>query len=114
MGHGAGQVDVAHALAADFSFGDFHAAAVADHALELHPAVLAAGALVVLGGSEDPFAQQAVALGLERAVVDGLGFLDFAEGPVADPARAGEADLYAVKGRVIEFLGALLGLARVE
>jgi hypothetical protein len=38
-------------------------------------------------GPKDARAEQAVALGLERAVVDGLRLLDLAEGPAADPLR---------------------------
>ena len=78
---GRGELDVAHALAAHFRAGDLDAAAVADHALEANALVLAAVALPVFGRAEDLFAEQSVALGLERAVVDGLGFLDFAERP---------------------------------
>src|SRR5262249_4088500 len=68
------------------------AAAVADHALVLHAAVLAAGALPVLLGAEDALAEQAVLLGAVGAVVDGLGLLHLAEGPAADVVRAGQAD----------------------
>ena len=114
VGHGAGQLYVAHALAAHFRLGNFHAAAVAHHAFELHPAVFAAGALVVLGGPEDALAQQAVALGLERAVIDGLRLLHFAERPVAYFLGAGYADLYGVEIEIIEFFGFFPGFPRVE
>jgi len=50
----------------------------------LQALVLAAQALVVLDGAEDLGAEQAVTLGLEGAVVDGLGLLDFTERPRAD------------------------------
>src|SRR5205807_6593361 len=89
-----GQLDVAHALAADARVRDLDAAAVADHALVLHAAVLAAGALPVLLGAEDALAEQAVLLGAVGAVVDGLGLLDLAERPAADVVRAGEADAH--------------------
>src|SRR5439155_6469125 len=75
---GGGQLDVAHAFAADAGVGDLDAAAVADHALVLHAAVLAAGALPVFFGSEDAFAEQAVFFGAVGTVVDGFGFFDFA------------------------------------
>src|SRR5207248_1709738 len=71
-----GQFDVAHALAADAAVRDLDAAAVADHALVLHAAVLAAGALPILLRAEDAFAEQAVFLGPVGAVVDGLRLLD--------------------------------------
>src|SRR5207244_3512229 len=76
-----GQLDVAHALAADAAVRYLDAAAVADHALVLHAAVLAAGALPVLLRPEDALAEQAVLLRAVGAVVDGLGLLDLAEGP---------------------------------
>jgi hypothetical protein len=60
---------------------DFDAALLADDALVLHALVLAAQALVVLDRAEDAGAEQAVALRLERPVVDRLRLFDFAEGP---------------------------------
>src|SRR5437667_210815 len=92
VGDGGGQLDVAHALAAHPGARDLHPALVADHAGELHALVLAAGALVVLGRAEDPRAEQAVALGLERPVVDGLGLLHLAVGPVTNLLRRGQLD----------------------
>src|SRR6516225_8442112 len=67
---------MAHALAADAAVRDLDAAAVADHALVLHAAILAAGALPVLFGTEDALAEQAVLLGTVGAVVNGLRLLD--------------------------------------
>ena len=84
---GRGQLDVAHALAAHLGPGDLDAAAVADLALVADLLILAAVALPVLGGPEDPFAEQAVPLGLQGAVVDGLRLFDFAVGPFADLLR---------------------------
>ena len=84
MAHGRGQLDVAHALAADLCARDFHAAAVADLALIADLLILSAVAFPVLRGSEDALAEQAVALGFERAVVDGLGLFHFAGGPGKD------------------------------
>ena len=85
-----GQLDMAHALAADLGDGHLDAALLADDALVLHALVLAAQALVVLDRTEDARAEQAVALGLERAVVDRLGLLDLAERPASGSAP-GEA-----------------------
>src|SRR5262249_44734505 len=81
---GRGQLDVAHALAADAAVGDLDAAAVADHPLVLHAAVLAAGTLPVLLGPEDALAEQAVLLGTVRAVIDGFGFLDLTKRPASN------------------------------
>jgi hypothetical protein len=81
VGNRRGQLDVAHALAADLRQRDFNAALLADHALVLHALVLAAQALVVLDRAKNTRAEQAVTLRLERAVVDGLGLFDLAERP---------------------------------
>ena len=94
-----GQLDVAHPLAADAAVRDLHAAAVADHALVLHAAVLAAGAFPVLLRAEDPLAEQAVLFRAVGAVVDRLRLLDLAERPAADVVRAGQADLAPRRNR---------------
>ena len=85
-----GQVDMAHALAADAAVRDLHAATVADDALVLRALVLAARAFPVALGPEDALAEQAVLFGAVRAVVDGLRLLHFAEGPRTNIVRAGE------------------------
>src|SRR5882757_697491 len=89
------QFDMAHALAPDAAERHFDRALLADDALVLHALVLAAQALVVLDRPEDARAEQAVALGLEGAVVDGLRLLDLAVGPGQNlfRARNGDADL---------------------
>src|SRR5690606_3556290 len=92
VGDGRGQVDVTHALAADAGQGDLNAAFLADDALILHALVLAAQAFVVLGRAKDTGAEQAVTLGLERAVVDGFRLLDLAERPRPDLFRRGQGD----------------------
>src|SRR5919106_295153 len=97
VGDRRGQLDVAHALAPHPRPGDLDAALVADHAGELHPLVLAARALVVLGGDEDARAEQSVALGLESPVVDGLRLFHLAVRPVADLLRRRELDANRVK-----------------
>ncbi len=76
-----GELDVAHALAPDARQRHFDRALFADDALVLHALVLAAQALVILDRPEDAGAEQAVALGLEGAVVDGLRLFDLAVGP---------------------------------
>src|SRR5690606_10063557 len=98
VGDGRGQLDMAHALAAHAAQRDLDAALLADDALVLHALVLAAQALVVLDRTEDAGAEQAVALGLERAVVDRLRLLDLAERPGLDLFRAGERDADGIEG----------------
>ncbi len=90
---GRGQVDVTHALATHLLARDLDAAALADDALVADALVLAAVALPVLGRTEDALAEQAVLLGLQRAVVDRLGLGDLARRPVVDLLGRGQADL---------------------
>src|SRR5262249_51042391 len=104
---GRGEVDVPHALPPDAGVRDLHAAAVADDALVLGAAELAAGALVVALGPEDALAEEAVLLGAVGAVVDGLGLLALAEGPGADVVGGGERALHGgeVVHAVVDRLG---------
>src|SRR5947209_17055237 len=95
--NGRGQLDVAHALAADFGLSDFDAAFVADDAAMLHPLVLAAEAFPIGDRSEDLRAEQTVALRFEGAVVDRLRLRYFAVRPATDLLRRGEADLDGVE-----------------
>ena len=97
VAHGRGQVDVAHALAADLRAGHLDAAALAHDALVADALVLAAVALPVLGGTEDALAEEPVLLRLERPVVDRLGLGDLARAPAADLLGGGEADLDGVE-----------------
>jgi len=66
---------VTHALTAHLGLRDFNAALLADHAAVLKAFVLAAQAFVVLDRAKNLGAEQAVTLGLEGTVVDGLGLL---------------------------------------
>ena len=97
MGDGRGQFDMAHAFAAHLGGNDFNAALFADDAAVLHAFVLAAVAFVVLHRAEDLRAEQAVAFGLERTVVDGLRLLDFAVGPLPDLLRGSKPDAHRIK-----------------
>ena len=103
VAHGRSELDVAHALTAHLGGGHLNAAALADDALEADALVLAAGALPVLDGTKDLLAEQAVLLGLERAVVDRLGLLDLTVRPAANLVSRGERDLDSVEVGGIEF-----------
>src|SRR5262249_5997657 len=87
-----GQLDVTHPLTAHLGASHLDAAALTNDALEAHPLVLAAVALPVASRSEDLLAEQAVLLGLQRAVVDRLRLLDLAVRPLPDVLRGGQAD----------------------
>ena len=122
-----GEADVAHALATDAGHGDFDAALVADDVLVLHLLVLAAVAFVVADRAEDALAEEAVRLGLERAVVDGLRalyflealdlavavFVEFVEellaGPLDDLLGGGDRDGDEIEGLFLRLVGGELG-----
>src|SRR5207248_1734916 len=87
-----GQVDVAHPLAPHLLPRHLDAAALTDDALVADALVLAAVALPVLRRTEDALAEEAVALGLERAVIDRLRLRYLARRPIADLLRRSEAD----------------------
>src|SRR5579884_173901 len=97
MAYGRCELDMAHALAANFRARDLHAAAIADHAFEADPLILAAVAFPVFGGPEDLFAEQAVAFGLEGAIVDGFRFLDLAERPSTDLFGRSKSDAHRIE-----------------
>ncbi len=83
MRNRARQLDVRHALTANLGLRHFDATLLADDTTMLQPLVLAAKTLVVLDRTEDLGAEQAVTLGLERAVVDRLRLLYLTERPGA-------------------------------
>src|SRR5207245_787374 len=86
------EVDVAHALAPHLLPRHLDATALADDALVADALVLAAVALPVLCRTEDALAEEAVALRLQRAVVDGLRLGDLPGRPVTDLLRRCEPD----------------------
>ena len=106
----AGQLDVAHALAADLRSRDLDATLVADDALVADALVLAAVALPVLRGTEDALVEEAVLLRLERAVVDRLRLGDLAGRPALDLLRRRQADPDRVE--IVDFQHERLGLLR--
>src|SRR4029077_17430038 len=98
---GAGQLGVAHPLAADLRAGDLDAALIADDALVADALVLAAVALPVLRWTEDALVEQAILLRLQGPVVDGLRLGDLTLRPLPDLVRAGKRD--ADRAEVIDF-----------
>src|SRR5216684_15482 len=109
---GRSQLDVAEALAADFAQGDFDAALIADNAAVLHPLVLAAQAFPVGDGAKNLGAKEAVALGFERAVVDGLRLGHFAVGPGTNFFRARQADANGIE--IGDQTGAIIRAAAIQ
>src|SRR5204862_6589108 len=92
-----GGLDVAPPLPTHLRAGDLHAAPLADDPLEPDALVLAAVALPVASGPEDPLVEQAVLLRLQRAVVDGLRLLHLAVRPRADLVARGQPDAKLVE-----------------
>ena len=90
---------MAQPLAAHFAERDFDAALIADDAAMLHALVLAAQAFPIRHGAEDLGAEQAVALGLEGAVVDRLRLGDFAVRPGANFFRTRQTDANGIEIR---------------
>jgi len=92
--HGGGQVDMPHTLAPHPAVRDLDAAPVADDPLELGALVLAARALPVPLGSEDPLAEQTVLLGPIGPVVDRFGLADLSKRPTPHVVGTGQLDLH--------------------
>src|SRR6476620_10724660 len=80
---------MAHAFTAHTRERHFDAATIADDAAMFDAFILSAGTFPVLHRTENTFAEQTTFFRLERAVVDGLGILDFAFRPRADGFRRG-------------------------
>src|SRR5690606_41291081 len=97
MHNRAAQDDVAHTFATHLGDDDFTTTLFADDAAVLQALGLAAKTFVVLDRTEDLGAEQAVALGLERTVVDRLGLAYFTEGPRTDLFRRGDADANGIE-----------------
>ena len=95
--NGRGKLDMPHALPTNLRASDFDAATLTDFTFETNALVLAAMTLPIARRSENAFAKQTVAFGLERAIVDGLGFFDFAMRPRADLFRRRQPDPHRIK-----------------
>src|SRR5438128_1647623 len=83
---------MAQTFAPHFRLRHFNAALVADHAAVLHALVLATETLPVCNGSEDPRAEQAIAFGFERAIVNRFRLSYFTVRPLTDLFRRSERD----------------------
>ena len=79
VGHRNSHPDVAHAFATNARNSDFDAALITNDVLILYLLVLTAVALVVAHRTEDALTEEAVGLGLEGTIVDGLRALNFLE-----------------------------------
>ena len=102
MRHRRGEFDMAHPLAPHLGQGHLDPALLAHHAPVLESLVLAAQALVVLGGAEDLGAEQPVAFRLESPVIDRFGLLHLATAPGPDHLRRGQTDADGVE--ILDFV----------
>ena len=103
MSNRASQLNVTHAFAANLGKCDFHAALFANDALMLQTFVFTAKTFVILNRSENLCAEQTVAFGFERTVVNCLRLLYFTVRPRTNLFRGSNADLDRVK-RLILFI----------
>src|SRR5436190_4225361 len=87
-----GKFDVTHPFAPHARKRHLYRAFLADDAFVFHALVLAAQALVILDGTENPRAEQAIAFGLEGAVIDGLRLFDLAIRPRQNLFRTRDRD----------------------
>ena len=78
MHHRNRQRDMSHTLPADIFLGNFHTAAVADNPFVPYSAIFTAMAFPIFDRTKDFFAEKPVFFRLIGAIVDGLGFGDFA------------------------------------
>ncbi len=102
VGHGSGELDVAHALTAHGRLRDLDTTALTHDALEADTLVLTARAFPVAARAEDLLTEQTVLLGLQGAVVDGLGLLDLTVRPATDVVGGGQANAQLVKSCYVE------------
>src|SRR3989344_1725656 len=86
-----------HTLSAHDRARNFHAAFIAYDALIAHAFILSTIALPVLNWPEDALGKKSVFFGTLRAIVNRLGFYDFAVGPAPYLFRRGELKPYGSK-----------------
>ena len=100
------QLDVSSTLTTHLFLGHFHTTTVAHDAFVADALILSAVALIVLGRTEDAFAEKSIALGLVGAIVDGFGFQYFAIGVLLNFFRRSQA--YGNLGEVSFYLSVCL------
>src|SRR5262245_15251694 len=104
MGDRRRELNMAHALSADFGLNDLDPALVADDSSVLHALVLTAVALPILDRAENFRAKQPVFFGFKRPVIDGLGFLHLAVGPRPNLFGGCDSDPHRVERHCIAWL----------
>src|SRR5687768_14139937 len=97
MCHRRGELYMAHTFTPHLGKRYLDTAFLANHATVFQAFILSAQALVILYRTENLPAEQAVPLGLERAVIDGFRFLHFTVRPGTYFFRRSETDLDRVE-----------------
>ncbi|MNN67037.1 hypothetical protein D3C81_1826490 [compost metagenome] len=88
---------MAHTFAADFSAGNFHAAAVADNALITDAFVFTTVTFPVFLRSKDTFAEETFFFRFQSTIVDGFRFFYFSAGPRTNFFRRSKPDFHKFK-----------------
>ena len=86
------QLNMTSALTTNFLLGHLDTTTITNDAFIADALVFSAGTLIVLGRTEDALAEQAVALRLVSAVVDGFGLGDLAERAFEDFLGRSQSD----------------------
>ena len=84
MSHRNHELNVSHALAANFLLGNFYTATVANNTFVTNAFVFTAMALVIFYRAENAFTKETVAFGLVSTVVDRFWFQHFTAGLFED------------------------------
>ena len=87
MGNGNNEFNMTRTFTTHLLLGHLYTATVADNALITDTLILTAGALIILGGTEDALTEKTVTLRLVGAVVDGLRLGNLAETAFEDFLR---------------------------
>jgi len=86
-----------NALSTHAGLGNLYATSIADNAFVANFFIFSAVTFPVLRRSEDPLAEQTIALRLQGTIVDGLRLLNLSVGPLQDLLRGSQTDLDSVK-----------------
>ena len=106
MGHGHHQLDMSGTLTTHLLLCHVNTTTVAGDVLIADALVFAAGALIILGRTEDSLAEQTITFGLIGAIVDGLRFGHLARRVLLDLGGRSQCD--GNLGEIILDLGIFL------
>ncbi len=105
MRHRSGKGDMGHTLTAHLGLYDLNAALLAHNAPVFHALVLTAQAFIILYRTENLGAEEALALRLERTVVDCLRLFHLSVGTFHYVLRRRDGNTYGLEAQGIFGLG---------